>query len=279
VPILAPILEPLKQLTRWSDNELNAAVTSSLFTMFVKMDPDAFADLFDDDAKKGLVQRSDWSNELDNGKAINLLPGEEIQTAAMNRPNPEFDPFWTAMVRQIGMAIQIPYEVLIMHFQSSYTAARGALLLAWRLYRERRDSLAKQMCQPVYELWLENEISEGRIVAPGFFASAFIKAAWCKAMWTGDGPGSVDPEKEVNAAEKRVNLGTSTLQAESILHDGVDWEAKNRQRAREIEAQKKAGTYRAPPATGAPAPPPAEPEDGSPGVPVPPALPRVPKPR
>lgn len=262
VPWLAPILEPLKQLTRWTDNELAAAVTSSLFTLFVKMDPDAFSDLFEPDAQQGLVERTQkWSGDMENSKAVNLLPGEEVQTAAMNRPNPEFDPFWTAMVRQIGMAIQVPYEVLVMHFQSSYSAARGALLMAWRFYRERRDLLAKQMCQPVYELWLANEVSEGRIAAPGFFANDFIKAAWCKATWTGDGPGSIDPQKEADAAEKRVTLGISTLQAESVLHDGVDWETKNRQRAREIAAQKAAGTYRAPATGGAPQPGAAQPVD------------------
>jgi capsid protein len=125
----------------------------------------------------------------------------------------------------------------------------------------------------VYELWLANEVKEGRIAAPGFFANDYVRAAWCKATWTGDGPGSIDPQKEVDAAEKRVNLGTSTLQAESILHDGVDWETKNRQRAREIKAQKDAGTSKpAPPAApgGLPVPPdPVADEDMPPPAPPP----------
>ncbi|MCC2673058.1 MAG: hypothetical protein K0R58_5 [Ramlibacter sp.] len=262
VPWLAPILEPLKQLTRWTDNELAAAVTSSLFTLFVKMDPDAFEQLFEDDAQNALVERTQkWSGDLENSKAVNLLPGEEVQTAAMDRPNPAFDPFWIAMVRQIGMAIQVPYEVLVMHFQSSYSAARGALLMAWRFYRERRDLLAKQLCQPVYELWLHNEVSQGRIAAPGFFADDYVRAAWCKATWTGDGPGSIDPQKEVAAAKGRVDLGISTLQAESVLHDGVDWETKNRQRAREIRAQREAGTLQPQPGAGSPPAAPAEDDD------------------
>lgn len=270
VPWLAPILEPLKQLTRWTENELAAAVTSSLFTLFVKMDPDAFAELFEQDAQEGLVERTQkWSGDMENSKAVNLLPGEEVQTASMSRPNPEFDPFWIAMVRQIGMAIQIPYEVLVMHFQSSYTAARGALLMAWRFYRERRDLLAKQKCQPSYELWLANEVSQGLIAAPGFFANDFIKAAWCKAFWTGDGPGSIDPQKEVGAAKERVELGISTKQAESVAYDGIDWDTKNRQRAREIKAEKDAGTYREPQPQAAAAPAPAD----EPPVP-PPALAR-----
>jgi capsid protein len=154
------------------------------------------------------------------------------------------------------MALEMPYEVLVMHFQSSYSAARAAMLMAWKGFRARREFLATNLCNPVYELWLADEVAEGRISAPGFFASDVVRAAWCAAIWTGDGPGSIDPVKEVQAAEKRVALGISTKQAESILHDGVDWTQKHRQRVKEITAEKADGIY-VPPA-GSSIPPEAE---------------------
>jgi lambda family phage portal protein len=244
VPWIAPILEPLKQLGRWSDAELNAAVVSGLMATFVTMDPEAFQSIYDDDAQGAIIDTaSKWSGEMESGKAINLLPGESIESPAPGRPNPAFDPFWTAMVRQIGMALEMPYEVLVMHFQSSYSAARAALLMAWKSFRSKRDLLAKLLCQPVLELWLADEVAEGRINAPGFFADDVVRAAWCSAIWTGDGPGSIDPAKEVDAAQKRVDLGISTKQIESILHDGVDWEQKHEQRVKEINAEKRDGIY------------------------------------
>jgi hypothetical protein len=103
--------------------------------------------------------------------------------------------------------------------------------------------MAKMMCQPVFELWLADEVAEERISAPGFFQNEIVKAAWCAAIWTGDGPGSIDPSKEVDAAAKRVALGISTKQAESILHDGVDWEQKHEQRVKETNAEKRDGIY------------------------------------
>jgi lambda family phage portal protein len=254
VPWIAPIIEPLKQLDRWSEAELNAAVLSSLNVLFIKMDPTAFGDLYDPEAQEALVgNASKWSGALDSGQAINLMPGESVESPASGRPNPAFDPFWMAMVRQIGMALEIPVEVLTMHFQSSYSAARGALLMAWRAFRSKRDLIAKQFCQPVLELWLADEVAEGRISAPGFFADPIVRTAWCASIWTGDGPGSINPEIEVRAAEARVNLGISTKQAESILHDGVDWEQKHEQRVKEINAEKADGIY-IPPA-GSPAMP------------------------
>lgn len=262
VPWIAPILEPLKQLGKWTDAEINAAVVSSVFSVFVKMDVDAFAELFDEQSQNRIVNESQkWSGALDTGKAVNLLPGEEITTATPGRPNPEFDPFFQAIIAQLGVSLGMPKEVLMMHFQSSYTAARGALLMAWRRFFQRREKTAKLFCQPVLELWLANEVASGRIAAPGFFSSPEIKAAWCASTWTGDGPGSVDPVKEVTAAKMRVELGISTLQAESIAFDGQDWEGKHRQRAKEVELQRLDGTLpAAAPAPGMP-PDPKKPDE------------------
>lgn len=260
VPWIAPILEPLKQLGRWTEAELNAAVISGLFATFIKMDPVAFQDLFDEDAQGAIVDTaSSWSGEMESGKAINLLPGESVESPAPGRPNPEFDPFWQAIMRQIGMTLELPIEVLMMHFQSSYTAARGAMLLAWRMWRSRRDSLITDLCNPVRQLWLADEVAEGRISAPGFFKSEVYRAAWSMCVWTGDGPGSLDPVKEIAAAKERVALGISTKQAESILHDGVDWATKHKQRVKETNAEKRDGIFVAP--AGSPAVSTAPPDD------------------
>jgi capsid protein len=192
--------------------------------------------LFDDQAQSTLTdQAKQWDGSLNYGKAVNLLPGEEPVPVNPGRPNAQFDPFVQAIIMQIGMALEIPYEVLAMRFNASYSASRAALLAAWRLFRRRRDWLASRMCQPVYELFLEEAILMGRIAAPGFFADPIIRAAWCKAQWVGDGPGSIDPEKEVTAAKLRVDLGISTLAAESIAYDGQPWDVKHKQRVREHE--------------------------------------------
>lgn len=241
-PMLAPIIEPLKQLGRYTDAELTAAVTSGLFSVFLRMDPAAFQDIFDGDAQTSYIDRaSNWSGDIEGGKAINLLPGEEPVTSNPGRPNAQFDPFVQSILMQIGMALGIPYEVLTLRFQSSYSAARGALLQAWKFFMGWRDWLATNFCQPVYELWLADEVAEGRIAAPGFFADPLVRAAWCGCQWVGDGPGSIDPGKEVAAAKERVELGISTLQAESILHDGVDWETKHAQQVKEAQRRKEAG--------------------------------------
>lgn len=248
IPILAPVIEPLKQLQRYTDAELQAAVISGMFAVFVKMDPEAFQDMFDQDGKAAYLQSAmGWDGTVNGssldggGKAVNLLPGESVESANPGRPNALFDPFVQAIVRQIGVALELPFEVLIKHFTASYSAARAALLDAWKLFRGRRDWLATNFCQPVYEAWLEEAVAIGRIAAPGFYADPAIRRAWCAAMWIGDGPGSIDPAKEVVAAKERIALGISTRAAESILHDGVDWRAKHKQLVEEEERRREDG--------------------------------------
>lgn len=236
IPCLAPIVDQLKQLTRYSQAEVDAAVNSAVFALFVKMDPDTFADTFDDQSQKQYIDAAkSWDGTLKSGAAVNLLPGEEVTSPAQNRPNPNFDPFVGAVMRQIGIGLNIPYEVLSKHFQSSYSAARAALLDAWRTFKIRREWLAAKLCQPVYEEWLADAVASGRISAPGFFADPAVRKAWSGAQWSGDGPGAIDPSKEVDAAQKRVDMGLTTLAEEISAYDGGDWTEKHRESVRITE--------------------------------------------
>lgn len=242
VPFLSPVIEPLKQLGTYTDAELQAAVISGAFAVFIKMDPDAFHDLFNEDQRGAVIDSaSKWDGSLSGGKAVNLLPGEEVSSANPGRPNAQFDPFVNAIFQQIGMALEIPFEVLTMHFTASYSAARAALLTAWRVFYKRRNFMSARFCQPIYEEFLAEAVGMGRLALPGFFADPLAHQAWCGAEWAGDGPGSIDPLKEVNAAQARVDMGISTLDNESVRYDGIDWETKHRQQVKEKTARTEGG--------------------------------------
>ena len=112
-----------------------------------------------------------------------------------------------AITRQIGVELQLPHEILIKHFTSSYSAARAALLDAWRVFRVRREFIASSFCDPIYQLWLAREVAAGRVQAKGFFADPEIRAAWCNAQWIGDAPGNIDESKAATAARERLSMG------------------------------------------------------------------------
>ena len=176
------------------------------------------------------------------GNMIDLNPDEDVSFADPNRPNKQFDAFLNSLAGLVGAAVEIPREILMKHFTSSYSASRAALLEAWRFFIGQRRWLADTLCNPVYEVFMFEAVSLGRIYAPGFLTGdPLIRQAWLGAEWTGQSRGMIDEEKEINAAEKRIELGVTTLSEETASMTGGDWEKKHPQRVKEFKRRLKDG--------------------------------------
>jgi lambda family phage portal protein len=264
VPWFAPVIETIKQLDRYCEAEVMASVLSAMITVFVKSDSEEGLTSMGAAAQTKSQKASEV--QLGTGGIVDLGINEDIASFAPNRPNQAFEPFLLAVLRQIGVALGLPFEVLVKHFTASYSAARAALLEAWKFYRNRRIFLAAHFCQPVYESWMEEAILLGRIDAPGYFDDPSIRRAYLLAEWVGDAMPQIDPVKEVEAATKRVELEISTLEDETMQLTGKDWSDVHEQRIEEKRLQREDGTAAAP-AAAAPvggqvqtAPPPPNPD-------------------
>ncbi len=245
IPYLAPVIDSLKQLDRYTDAEINAAVIGSLFTVFIKT-PEGDTSL-NANATHDYSAANAANLRLKQGTVVHLAHGEDISIANPGRPNEQFDPFIQAILRQIGVALELPFEVLIKHFTASYSAARAALLEAWRFFSAKRTWLAQSFCQPVYEAWLTEAISLGRVPAPGFLrGDPALRQAYLGSEWTGPAPGQIDPLKEIQAAKERVELGISTLARETATLTGEDWEQIHRQAQKEQKMRQGMGLQPAP---------------------------------
>lgn len=244
VPVLAPIIETLKQVSRYSDAELMAAVISGMYTIFVTSESsnaDSLEGGLPSDDEIDFDDDSDEDIQIGNGAVNFLREGEKVYESNPGRPNSAFDGFVTSMFRQIGVALEIPYEVLMKHFTSSYSASRGALLEAWKMFKTYRSFMAKNFCQPIYEEFLAEAIASGRIHAPGFFSDPAIRKAYCGAEWNGPTQGQLDPKKEAEAAELRVQSGFSTRTREAMELTGTNYFENHSLRVREENVRKQDG--------------------------------------
>lgn len=240
IPVISPIIESLKQLDQYTEAELMAAVISAMYTVFIKSPAE------EDNGAYGM-EEPETENQYDEpipgtggdnikmgrGAIVYLDPGEEAQFANPTRPNPDYVGFVNALLRQIAAALELPFEILTKQFTNSYSASRGALLEAWKMYRMRRSWLAKSFCQPIYEEWFVEAVTKGRIDAPGIFDDPAIFAAYTKAEWHGPSQGLLDPTKEVDAAVTRINENLSTAERETTELTGGSWEQNIEQRAYE----------------------------------------------
>lgn len=256
VPYLAPVIEPLKQLVRYSEAELMAAVVSGLFTVFIETDSGDGELSSTYTADETGQQSGDNDMKLGNGLMVGLAPGEKVSSANPGRPNTAFDPFVMAVLRQIGTALEIPFEILIKHFTASYSAARAALLEAWKFFKARRQFFARNYCDPVYEAWMEDAAALGIIDAPGFFDDPLVRAAWLRCMWVGPAKGMINESQEMDAAQKRLDSNLTTYEQETIELNGGDFEMNMEQRAKENRIIRETGGA----ASTAPAPAENEPE-------------------
>ena len=233
VPDLAPVIEPLKQLGRYTEAEIMAAVVSGLFTVFIETESGESG--FDYSNLQDEVGRStsDKDLKLGNGLIMELAKGEKIHDSNPGRPNTAFDPFMMSIFRQIGTGLEIPVEILIKHFTASYSAARAALLSFWQYIQSERRFFVDNFLRIVQEAWMWEAVSSGRIPAQGFFSDPAIRAAWLGAKWIGPSKGQINEQAEVKAARERLEAGLSTLAAETAELTGGDWEQNHIQQVKE----------------------------------------------
>ncbi len=225
VPFLSPVIEALKNLGRYTDAELVAAVVSGLFAVFIEKESSstdiALGQVIPDDLQ--VDTRDENSVELAPGMVIDLNEGEKANAVNPGRPNTNFDGFVESICKQIGTALELPYEILMKRFDSSYSASRAALEEAWKMFKMFRTWMSNDFCQPIYEEWLAEAVAKGRISAPGFFSDPIRHKAYCCSQWNGPARGLLNPVQEVNAAVTRVNNGFSSRAIETMEMTGGDF--------------------------------------------------------
>lgn len=224
VPYLAQAIEPLLQMRRYTEAEITAAVVQSFFTAFIKTEAGADGLPNEVNMDEDTIREP---NEYRMGPgAMNLLePGEDVAFANPTHPNTGFDAFMRSLCEQVGACLEIPADLLLMSFNSSYSASRAALLEAWKGFRMRREWLTDDFCRPVYEVWLTEAVARGRIIAPGFLTDPIIRQAYLGCEWIGPSQGQLDPTKEVQAAVMAIDNGLSTREAEAVKLNGSQFSA------------------------------------------------------
>ncbi|MBR4467466.1 MAG: phage portal protein, partial [Clostridia bacterium] len=260
VTFIAPVIEMLLQLRRYTEAELTAALVQTYLTAWITRNTGDDIGLNEVGAGDVNGTPADQPDNISEDQAeyemgpgtINFLAdGENVVLGNPNIPTAGFENFVKMLCRLTGASFELPYDVLIKEFNSSYSAAKGALEEAWEMIKMRRSWFVADFCQPVYEAWLAEAVATGRIQAPGFFNDPAIRAAWCGARWDGPAQTHLDPVKEATANEKLVQNGWKTNEQVTREFYGGSFEdnAEQLKHEREIFAPEKS----APPVTeGAP---------------------------
>lgn len=238
VSLFAPVMEQFKQLGRYTEAELTAAVVSGMFSVFIKTEASTGSGMPGtipgQVGGQQVTPTGTGLTKLQSGMIMDLAPGEDVSFANPNRPSTAFDPFTASVLKQIGVGLGLPHEVLVKHFTASYSASRAAIMEAWKMFRRRRQWLETSLCRPAYEWVIAEAVARGYLDAPGFFDNPLRRAAWLGSVWRGAPMGQLDPLKEAKAAKEWLGIpGALTVQQLTAEQFGTDYEDNLVQTARE----------------------------------------------
>lgn len=245
--LLAPVIEPLKQDGRYRDSELMAAVVAGMYTVFIKtitgmgggpgnVPPEAQVGNHEPTPAKGT---EDY--EMSYGGVVELNHDEDISIADPNRPNPNFDAFTSAILREIGGALGIGAEMIQGLYRSSYTAARAAFIDAYNGFKVDKADIETDFCEPVKNTVLLNAVLKGVIDLPGYLDDPRIKELWEEGIWVGMAPAMLDPDKETGAVIKAIDARLISRGRGAMEYKGEDYEQVVTEIADQEEWEREAG--------------------------------------
>lgn len=140
---------------------------------------------------------------------FNLEEGEDLIPFKNTAPSDGYNIFIDSFVSHLSASFSMPIEVLLMKFNSNYSASRGALLLFWKVAEIWRHEQISDFLDPVYEMWMAEEIARGTIMAPGW-SNPVLRSAWLNSRWIGPAMPNIDPLKTMAADKGYIEIGATT---------------------------------------------------------------------
>lgn len=233
-PILAPVIEQFRMLDAYQRTELQSSIVNALVAGVIEtpMDSSQIAELMGGDPGAYLDKKNEYRIRAEGGTFFPLWPGDKLTPYIPNRPPSTFPNFVEALIRQIGNAIGLPYELAGKDFSKvTFASARAALEEAQRFFVNKRKWMADYWATQVYSLWLEEAVNLGLVDAPDFYEN---RDYYIRAKWIGPSRNEIDPVKEAQATQLKLSNRTTTLEIE-CAKAGLDWQEVLQQLALEKE--------------------------------------------
>jgi len=236
----APVVNWLRDMGLYVDNEMQAGAVSSCLTAFVKSE----TPLTGLNPPHSMSESDSAGNQydyLEPGAIFRLNPGEDLAMVNPLRPNSNAEPWLQLMQRGIAVGTGLSYEVVARDYsQTNYSSSRSSQLEDRRRFRVWQNYLIRHLCNPV---WREFCKAGALVGLPAFPSLNELQQAPERHAPADHMPITwewVDPVAEQQAAEKAI-ISFQASYAEELGALGKNWRHVFYQRAREEALLKKLG--------------------------------------
>lgn len=225
---VAPCLRLFGDLRRYTSAVIAAAETAADFAAFIHSNSPA-AEVDEVEAFASM--------EIEKRSLVTLPEGWDISQLRAEQPTATFGDFRRNIISEIGRCLQVPYAVAALDSSShNYASARMDAQLYTSNIRVQRDEVERVILDRIFRAWVDEAVLVGKVPEA---LPAVEDWHW---SWKWDGKDHVDPVKEANAAETRLQTHTTTLAAE-YAKQGKDWQTELEQRAVEVARMKELGLF------------------------------------
>lgn len=246
----ASVLMKAKQMDRYEDAELEAAVLGASYALTVEspFGPAAAFDAIGGDFTKTLgeyIKAQTGYNKAApltyNGqKVTHMFPGEKLIMNRAEHPNSGFPEFESAMLRHVARALGLTYEQVSGDYSKvNYSSARAAMAEAWQYVLGKRAAVPNRIGTLMVRAWLDEAVALGIVpLPPGVTDYRRARQFLTVCEWIGAGRPIVDEVKSAKANQTRLENGETNL-SKLCAEQGDDWQQVMEQRFAE-EAHRRA---------------------------------------
>lgn len=251
-PLLALVLQSLKEIDRYRDSAQRKAVINSILAMFIQKGEDKAGtlpvtggavrrDKTEVTGSDGTKRNFDIASQIPGVVMEELQHGETPQGFHSQGTDINFGVFEEAIIQTVAWANEIPPEILRLAFSNNYSASQAAIN-EFKIYLNKVWSdWGETFCSPIYIDWLISETLVGKISAPGMLDAwrdpqkYDIFGAWVAVDWYGSIKPSTDTLKQAKGSKLLVDEGWSTNAREARITTGTKFSKNIKRLKRENE--------------------------------------------
>ena len=225
IPLIVAVMETLKMLDRYKQATVGSAEERQKIAFSIEHDKESTGEnpliekmKLTTKAKDNTTQQ--YLNDvkelqgqiaLTSQKSVYNMPNGATLKALQSDNELSFKEFFSTNVEIVCACIGIPPEIALSKYDSNFSASRAAIKDWEHTLTVARRSLGEQFYKPIFDLWLDNQVLNDKVLAKGYKQAIFdendeILESYRNARWTGASVPHIDPLKEVQA--ERLKLGT-----------------------------------------------------------------------